>query len=81
MIRINRRSKTINKKRKKKRHEIYEWLESFVRGAKAGNFRGTRSMRTMRSLSRAAGSKQRRTEIGRTIDYRNSRACWSRRCC
>jgi len=81
MIRINRRSKTINKKRKKKNDtKFMSGWNLFVREAKAGNFRGTRSMRTMRSLSRAAGSKQRRNEIGRTIDYRNSRACWSRRC-
>jgi len=41
MIRINRRSKTINKKRKKKkRHEIYEWLESFCTGGQGWEFSG-----------------------------------------
>jgi len=46
----------------------------FVREARAGNFRGTRSL-AMRSLSRGAGSKQCKQESGRRIDFFKSRAC------
>jgi len=51
----------------------------FVREARAGNFRGNRSL-AMRSLSSGAGSKQRRQKSGRRIDFKNTLACWSRHC-
>jgi len=41
----------------------------FVRQARAGNFRGTRSS-AMRSLSRVAGSEQYRRESGRRIEFK-----------